>query len=429
MLRRSTKIQLVLFVIITLVGITYVGANYVGFTKGIVGAKSCAIYADFPDSGGIFTNAEVTYEGVTVGKVGGISLLSDGVRVKLDLDDCNGHKIPQSFRAVVADRSVVGEQYVNILPVSGQTTFGPPYMGKGYEIPMARNSIPVSSQVLLTNLDALVKSIDTANLRTAITELGTAFNNRGVDLGKLLDSSNNLLEAATENLPVTIQLLKTSQTVLGTQLDESANLQSFSQSLDLLSQQLKSSDVDIRHLLDTGPNDLNILQSFITNNRTDLGVTFANLATVGTLLVRHLDGLEEVFELYPALAAGSFTVLRDNVGALGFVLDSGIGDADCGSVAAQRQGYEGTKVRPPTDLNPQAPNTAARCTASPNTGTNVRGSQQVPGGDPISTAGGGVAYPRTTTDNTINVGDTGNAGAVLGDTSWIALLQAGLVQH
>ena len=46
------------------------------------------------------------------------------------------------------------------------------------------------------------------------------------------------------------------------------------------------------------------MRSFIKNNRTDLGVVIANLATTGQLLVRHLDGLEEVLELYPALAAG-----------------------------------------------------------------------------------------------------------------------------
>ena len=54
-------------------------------------------------------------------------------------------------------------------------------------------------------------------------------------------------------------------------------------------------------------------------------------------------------------------------------------------------------LRSPSDLSPAAPNVAAHCSAPQSSGVNVRGAQNVPGGDPISTAGGGVAYPRATT--------------------------------
>ena len=38
------------------------------------------------DSGGIFSNAEVTYRGVTIGRVGQLRLTADGVEVDLELD-------------------------------------------------------------------------------------------------------------------------------------------------------------------------------------------------------------------------------------------------------------------------------------------------------------------------------------------------------
>ena len=72
MLRRSTKIQLVLFVVITMLGVSYVGANYVGLFRGFLSGSQCSAYADFPDSGGIFSNAEVTYRGVAIGRVGSL---------------------------------------------------------------------------------------------------------------------------------------------------------------------------------------------------------------------------------------------------------------------------------------------------------------------------------------------------------------------
>jgi phospholipid/cholesterol/gamma-HCH transport system substrate-binding protein len=420
-LRVSTKIQLVIFAIITLVGVSYVSAEYVGLTKGLFGGGKCTVNADFPDSGGIFTNAEVTYRGVTVGSVGKLDLIDNGVRVQLKIEDCSKRKIPLSSMAEVSNRSVIGEQYVNLIPPNGDG----PYLRGGEVIPMSRNKLPVATQVLLTNLDNLVRSVDVKNLQIAVRELGNAFNNQGPALGALLDANSNLLQAAQQNLPDTLALIKTSNSVLATQLAEAPAMLSFSHSLNLLSGQLKASDPDIRHLLDNGPADLNVLRTFVQDNRTDLGVTFANLATTGNLLVRNLAGVEMLFELYPSLAAGTYTVLApDGTGRLGFVLNSP-NPRDCGSTQASRvprEGYEGTVVRLPSDLSPHAPNLAAHCTVSSSTGVNVRGSQNAPGGDPISTAGSGVAYPRVTTGDTVTVGTTDGSSALLGDKSWVAML-------
>ena len=70
----STKIQLLAFVVISLLGMSYVGFNYVGLGAQLFGPGGCTVSANFPDSGGIFSNAEVTYRGVTVGKVGQLHL-------------------------------------------------------------------------------------------------------------------------------------------------------------------------------------------------------------------------------------------------------------------------------------------------------------------------------------------------------------------
>jgi phospholipid/cholesterol/gamma-HCH transport system substrate-binding protein len=424
MLRRSTKIQLALFVIITFIGVSYVGLQYVGLASGITNSP-CTVSADFPDSGGIFTNAEVTYLGVTVGTVGQLHLTKTGVRVNLDIKDCPSAKIPTNALAQVSNRSVIGEQYVNLVPPKDTpSSYAGPFMKNGFVIPTT-GTLPIATQVLLTNLDNFVNSVNTTNLNTLITELGNAFSNQGPALGALLDASSTLLAAAQKNWPDTSALIQKSSGVLDTQLTVADNVASWAKSLNLLSQQLKSSNGDIQNLLDNGPTDLAILGNFINDNRTDLGVTFSNLATTGQLLVRHRDGIEELFELYPALAAGTYTSLRpDGVGLLGFVVNSP-NPADCGAIKSSlpREGYGGTKIRPPSDLSPIAPNTAAHCALPPSTGQNSRGVQNAPGGDPISTAGGQTAYPRVSTQSTIRVGaSTDGSASVLGDGSWVALL-------
>ena len=425
MLRRSTKVQLLIFVLITLLGVSYVSSKYIGLTKGLFGSSGCTIHADFPDSGGIFAGAEVTYRGVTVGQVRALHLIKDGVRTDLAIDNCSKPKIPKKTLATVSDRSVIGEQYVNLVP---QTTSGP-YLKGGAILPMNAKGIPLPTETLLTNLDALFVSLQKdhgiANLQTTVTELRLALSGRGDDLARLITSSGLLLTAAQQNLPATIALIENSGPVLKTQLDLQNPLQTFSKNLNLLSAQLKASDADLNTLFTQSPSQLDTISGFITDNKTDLGVLLANLASTGNLLVRHRNGIEEILELYPALAAGSLTVEHpDGTGYLGFVVN--LNDPrDCGDPNSGREGYAGTKIRLPLDNSPQAPNTAAQClTADPN--VNARGSHNVPGGDPVSTAGGDRAYPAVVTGDTVSVGTTGTTPIQTGDDSWVTFLTNGL---
>ncbi len=431
MLRRATRIQLILFVVLTLVGISYVSAEYVGLTKGLFGSDGCTIKAKFPDSGGIFTNAEVTMRGVTVGKVGEINIIRRGVEVDLSIDNCTSPRIPTNTYAVVADRSVVGEQYVNLIP----RTSKPPYIsGSSTVLPMQGNKIPIASETLLQNLNSLVQSLPLHALKTTVSQLDLAFDQRGPALGRLLDASNALLRAATKpaNLDNTIALIQNSQTVLGTQLDVRGEFASWAHSLRLLSQQLKKSNPDIEHLFNTGPRDLGTIKGLITHNRTGLGVTLANLATTGQMLVQHLNGVEEILELYPALAAGGQSVLdKPGEAKLGLVLQATPTPLpqDCGDPTKGGQGYSGTTRRQPGNTSPIAPNVSARCTAPLSSGTNVRGSAHVPGGDPVSATGGGRSYPRADTGDVVGSNTYGTSltqPSDLGDASWLALLTDGL---
>ena len=74
------------------------------------------VVAHFPESGGIFAGAEVSYRGVK-GRPGAASSSSPttGVDVYLDID--KGYDtIPTDALAVVGNRSAVGEQYVELQP-------------------------------------------------------------------------------------------------------------------------------------------------------------------------------------------------------------------------------------------------------------------------------------------------------------------------
>src|SRR3712207_863032 len=121
----------------------FLGFRYVGLDRALLGG-GYEVAADFSDSGGIFVNAEVTYRGVSVGRVTDMQLVDDGVRVTLRIDP-DAEPIPADTDAVVATRSAVGEQYVLLRP-QGE---GEPFLADGAVIPRERTSIPVPVEQML----------------------------------------------------------------------------------------------------------------------------------------------------------------------------------------------------------------------------------------------------------------------------------------
>jgi phospholipid/cholesterol/gamma-HCH transport system substrate-binding protein len=198
MITRTVKVQLLAFATITAVGVSYVGAEYTGLVDEVLD-RGYTVRADFADSGGIFPGAEVTYRGVPVGKVGALHLTgAGGVSVALDIED-DAPSIPADSLAVVANRSAVGEQYVDLQP---RTTHGP-YLLDGSTIPRASTRTPLPTTDLVLSLDRLVNSVGRKDLRVTVDELGKAFAGTGPNLSRLVDSGNKLTESASEALPET----------------------------------------------------------------------------------------------------------------------------------------------------------------------------------------------------------------------------------
>ena len=71
--------------------------------------------------------------------------------------------------------------------------------------------------------------------------------------------------------------------------------------------QLKASDPDFRHLLDTGPSDITTVSDFVKNNQTDIGVTLANLATTIADDSACIDDQQFLRLLFPALLGREIT--------------------------------------------------------------------------------------------------------------------------
>lgn len=423
MIRRGVKAQLAVFLVITMVGISYVSARYVGLGERLFGS-GYVVTADFPTSGGIFANAEVTYRGVTIGRVDRLRLADDGVHVDLRID--TGRRVPTDTIAVVENRSAVGEQYVDLQPRSA----GAPFLAAGDTVSGPDNRTPLPTEKLLLDLDRLVRSVGKQDLVTVIDELGSAFSGTGRDLQRLLDSGDALTRAATDNLEPTITLIKDGRTVLGTQRASGSAIRSFATDLAALSQTLRTSDGDLRKVLDNGVVASRELAALVRTNRPAIAALLANLLTTGQVTVARLAGLEQVLVTYPDNVAGGYTVVPgDGTSHFGLVLNA----AD---PPVCTQGYGGTAQRLPSETSDQPANTDARCTLPRGSASSVRGAQNAPAPSGSSArvlpAGGSDSYLKGYDAATglaygaggapLTFGDPAGQAQVLGKDAWAWLL-------
>ena len=420
MITKRTKIQLVIFALITMIGVSFVGARYARLDR-LVFDTSYNVVGHFTESGGIFTGAEVSYRGVTVGRVSDLKLTDKGVDVVMSIE--KDHKdIPEDTKAVVANRSAVGEQFVDLQPESKQG----PYLEDGSDIPTAMTQTPMETTKLLSDLSTTVDSVNKQSLTTVVNEFGKAFNGTGDDLGQIADTSNSFINAANDNFSITTALLEDSNTVLSTQIDKTSAIKSFSRDLSLFSTTLANSDGDLRTVIENGSGTANQLRTFLEQNKVDLGQLINNLVTTGEVTQKHLAGTEMILVVYPYVVAGGYTVVDKDS-------NSGLYDAHFGLILQQdpgvcHAGYN-TQRRSPEDRKDLPMNTGARCT-EPASQSNARGAQNTPRrAGPSYRAPVVGSYDRATGKLTYtdrnpsgDVTYTGGAAALMGEESWKWLL-------
>ena len=358
-----------LFAVISVVGIGYVSLRYVG-ADSLIGLGPYTVKVQMRDSGSIFPDASVSYRGVEIGKVGSMRVTPTGIETELEIEQ-DSPKVPASSTVVIANRSAVGEQYVDLQP----TTTAGPYLEEDSVIPVEQVRTPLQVDQLLADVNALATSVPLPELRTTVDELYAAFDRAGPDLQRLLDASGVLIPDAIRNLPQTTQLLRDGRVVLNTQVDTGAQILQFSRDLQLFTAQLKADDPNLRRLVTAAPPAAAELEGLIRDVGPDLSRVLRNLLVVTRIQGPRLAGLEQFLVTYPVVAAGSPSVVPGD-GRVHFGLVLNLADPPyC------RDGYlqPGSGWRPATDQSFIPMDTNVRC----NEGfpVNPRGAQHAPNPD------------------------------------------------
>ncbi|WP_370618388.1 MlaD family protein [Mumia sp. Pv 4-285] len=385
MLTSRTKTQLAAFVVVALVGTTYIAGKYVGIDPF---SSDYHVTVSLPETGGIFENGEVTYLGVPVGRIETLTNApAGGVEAVLRIDS-DAPDIPADVTVQVANRSTIGEQYVDLRGTSGTDQV----LADGDQLSGGDEAIPQAIDVLLETARDFTASVPEDSLNTVIDESYDLSQGANLPLRRLVDTSLEFHEVADRNFLVSEALIKNSSTVLQTQQEAAESIKSYSADLSLLAETMADTDGDLRTLIASSPAAAREVHQLIGQVGQPLGVLMSNLVSTAQVFGTNAGGVEDALVRVPEAISVGWAVN----GSKGMNLGLATTFFDPLPCTA---GYGGTTMRPGTVTTPGKPfNTKARCAVRPSSGTNVRGPNALPKSAGKSPAAARVTVPDTLGD-------------------------------
>ena len=192
-LDRRIRIQLVVYVVITMVAGVVMAVGYVRL-PAMFGIGRYSVTVELPRAAGLYPGGNVTYRGTEVGRIDHVKLTDSGVAAVLSLR--SDLAIPSDLDAQVHSVSGAGEQYVALVPRSDH---GPP-LKNGDVIPVGRTSVPPDISTLLDAANRGLQAIPRDNVKTVVDESSTAIGGLGPELSRIVNGSTALAIDARANL-------------------------------------------------------------------------------------------------------------------------------------------------------------------------------------------------------------------------------------
>lgn len=359
MLTHGVKAKLIAFVVLGLLATTYLGARYVGINPFGSGYD---VAVSLPDGGGAFANGEVTYRGVPVGRIEKLHTTKGGAEAVIHID-AGSPDIPADVKVAVANRSPIGEQYINLI---GASTTGP-MLADGDHIRGSAESLPPAIDQLLRTARDFSESVPSDSLTTVIDESYEASRGLSTQLQQLLETSEDFVDSADKNFLVTSALIESADTVLATQQESAASIKGYSADLNLIADTLSDSDADLRKLIDNTPAATRAIGRLFDQVGTPLGILMSNLVSTADVFGTYSHGVEDALIHAPEAFSIGWAINGSKGINLGLA-QTYFDPLPCTS------GYGGTTVRPGLDTTQGDPfNTKAGCSLAASSGVNVRG--------------------------------------------------------
>jgi phospholipid/cholesterol/gamma-HCH transport system substrate-binding protein len=255
------------------------------------------IVATFEESGSVFTGQEVTYRGVTVGRVGNLRVVREGVEMLLVIESRYDEIPKDGTQARVMFKSAVGEQFVDLLPTKRTA----PFFAHGDKIAKKDTQLPVQQEDLLRLLDSVLSGVPPESIGNLVDVLGEGLRGRGDDLRRALAAVDPLTKTLASRTGE-LNSLAVSGDAVGTAFDAtSSEFVSGIKGLGDVAGALGRGSEGLSRLLTSGAEFVPDLGSLIAARKAQLDTTIANLAEITRISADHLQSVEDTLDWLPLL--------------------------------------------------------------------------------------------------------------------------------
>lgn len=294
LLTRMIKTQLLIFVTLTVVALVVLSLGYLRLPT-YAGIGMYRMYANLPNSAGLYETANVTFRGTTVGKVLAVEPTEQGARVTMDID--NSTKLPVDTVANVHSVSAVGEQFLDL--VSEENTGQ--YFKDGDTITKGR--VPAEVGPALDAAQRGLAALPEEKISVLLDETAKAVGGLGPSLQRLVDGTQALAGDFRENLPAVTDLVENSGPIIDSQVNSRDAISQWAANLNTIAAQTAEKDAALRSGLQQAAPTADQLNAVFSDVRESLPQTLANLEVVIDMLKRYNKNVEQVLVVLPQGAA------------------------------------------------------------------------------------------------------------------------------
>jgi phospholipid/cholesterol/gamma-HCH transport system substrate-binding protein len=239
--------------------------------------------ADFSEAAGLRPNDEVRVAGVKVGKVTGVELAGDRVRVEFRAKDVT---LGGASRADIRIKTVLGRKFLMLTPD------GDGKLEEDAVIPLERTSSPFDITDAFSDLSTTVEGIDDEQLAESFTVLADTFRDTPDDVKASLEGLSRLSQTLASRDEQLRELLRRAQGVSQVLAERDEDLVTFLNDSSLVLQELRKRRQAISDLLDSTIVLSEQLRALVRENRADLAPALDRLRGVSEVLRKNKDNLD-----------------------------------------------------------------------------------------------------------------------------------------
>lgn len=243
--------------------------------------------ADFAEAAGLKADEEVRIAGVKVGKVTGLELAGDHVKVTFRVDD--EVRLGWKTQAAIKIKTVLGAHYLELKPDGG---------GRLKHIPRERTSTPFEVVPAIGELSRRVEQIDTAQLAKSFDVLSDTFQNSPDEIRAALQGLRRLSHTVASRDDELHELADRAKDVSQLLADRNQDFVRLLRDGDQILREVQARRAVIHQLLVNTVALTQQVNALIKENEAQLKPMLENLERVNRILLRNQENLDRMIKLF-----------------------------------------------------------------------------------------------------------------------------------